>query len=118
MDLGDAAVFSGMLVVANFLDDVYEAEAGAAVDEAASFAVNTFFTAIFTVELLVNMYAHWFRAFFFNGWNLFDMFSVSVSLLALLSPIDISTVRCDSRGTRNLMPAPAFKFIPSLCTRS
>jgi hypothetical protein len=27
------------------------------------------FTIIFVVELLVNIYAHWFRGFFFNGWE-------------------------------------------------
>ena len=26
------------------------------------------FTAVFTVELLINMFAHWFRDFAYNSW--------------------------------------------------
>mmetsp|Transcript_35322 Transcript_35322/g.42525 ORF Transcript_35322/g.42525 Transcript_35322/m.42525 type:complete len:824 (+) Transcript_35322:131-2602(+) len=46
-------------------------------------AFEMFFTIIFTVELAANMYAHWWREFWFSGWNLFDFVVVVVSLLTL-----------------------------------
>ncbi len=50
--------------------------------------IDTFFTAIFTVELAINAYAHWFRPFMLDGWNMFDSIVVSLSLVAL-GPIDM-----------------------------
>ncbi len=32
-------------------------------------AIDTFFTSIFTLELVINMFANWFTAFFSDGWN-------------------------------------------------
>lgn len=40
------------------------------------------FTVIFTVELSLNMYAHWCWKFWSSGWNIFDFLVVTVSLLA------------------------------------
>ena len=45
--------------------------------------MDTFFTAVFTVELAINLYAHWIRPFFSDGWNGFDFIVVSLSLIAL-----------------------------------
>ena len=50
--------------------------------------LNLFFTAYFTLELLVNAYANWMQAFIRNGWNHLDVFIVLMSLLDL-GPIDI-----------------------------
>ncbi len=44
------------------------------------------FTALFTFELLLNMYVHWWRLFFSSGWNVFDLVVVSTSLLAIIWP--------------------------------
>jgi hypothetical protein len=49
--------------------------------------LNIGFTAIFTVELLTNMCAHWFKQFVTNSWSVFDAFVVLVSLIAL-GPLD------------------------------
>ena len=49
---------------------------------------NLVFTVIFAVELLVNLYAHWFWPFVTNGWSLVDTVVVSLSLAAL-GPIDL-----------------------------
>ncbi len=46
-------------------------------------AVDTFFTSIFTVELLINMFANWFKRFVLDGWNQLDFIVVSLSLVAL-----------------------------------
>ena len=35
------------------------------------------------MELLLNLLASWFRRFFRSGWNIFDLATVSLSLLAL-----------------------------------
>ena len=45
--------------------------------------LDTFFTIIFTVELAINAFAHWFRPFVSDGWNAFDCIVVSLSLVAL-----------------------------------
>ena len=46
-------------------------------------AVDTAFTVIFTVELVLNAFAHWFKPFISDGWNIFDFIVVAMSLVAL-----------------------------------
>lgn len=41
------------------------------------------FTIAFTIELVANILVHWFWAFFQDGWNVFDLFVVSTSLISL-----------------------------------
>jgi hypothetical protein len=45
--------------------------------------IDTFFTVIFTMELAINAYAHWFWSFALDGWNVFDSVVVALSLVAL-----------------------------------
>ena len=45
--------------------------------------LDTTFTLVFTAELLINAYAHWFRRFVRDGWNIFDSLVVALSLIAL-----------------------------------
>ena len=45
--------------------------------------IDTFFTVIFTVELAINAYSHWFWSFVTDGWNVFDTVVVTLSLVAL-----------------------------------
>ena len=40
------------------------------------------FTAFFLGELLVNLAGHWFKAFFKDAWNVFDLVVVAVSLMS------------------------------------
>ncbi len=56
--------------------------------------IDTMFTAVFTLELLVNMYAHWFRPFWRDGWSIFDFLVIALSLVAL-GPVNmpISVIR-------------------------
>ena len=49
--------------------------------------MNMAFTAIFTIELLTNMLAHWFEQFVSNSWSVFDAFVVVTSIVAL-GPLD------------------------------
>ena len=66
---------------------------GLTTDEANPIAVDldrieNVLTCLFTAELLLNMYAHWFRAFFSSSYNLFDLIVISLSLVAL-GPINL-----------------------------
>ena len=46
--------------------------------------MNLFFTLLFTAELLVNAFSHWFRPFIQNAWSLLDAFIVAMSLMSLI----------------------------------
>ncbi len=49
---------------------------------------NLAFTLVFALELVVNLYAHWFWPFVSNGWSMVDLVVVTLSLVAL-GPIDM-----------------------------
>merc|ERR550517_2104340 len=49
-------------------------------------AFEYFYVYAFLVELLVNMYGHYFWEFWRSGWNLFDFVIVVISLLAFYLP--------------------------------
>jgi len=42
-----------------------------------------FFAAVFGLELIANLYAHWLRPFFSSAWNWFDLFIVVVGWVSL-----------------------------------
>ncbi len=48
--------------------------------------INYVFSAIFAVELSINMFANWLNAFVSNGWNWLDVFVVAVRLRAAEYP--------------------------------
>mmetsp|Transcript_52361 Transcript_52361/g.109235 ORF Transcript_52361/g.109235 Transcript_52361/m.109235 type:complete len:514 (-) Transcript_52361:54-1595(-) len=98
-------IFVAVLIVANFAATATDAQLGpAGLDnsDGSKNGVGLFlqdldsaFTAIFTVELLINMFAHWFMPFFSDMWCMFDLFIVSMSLISL-GPVDLpaSILRC------------------------
>ena len=49
---------------------------------------NLFFTAVFAVELAINLFAHWLKPFLRNPWSLLDAIVVLMSLAALIPPVD------------------------------
>ena len=52
------------------------------------------FTALFTFELIWNMFCNWFWDFFLSGWNIFDLVVVLTSLIsAVLGLSNIKSVR-------------------------
>ncbi len=51
--------------------------------------INLIFTAVFAVELLINLFANWPIKFFRNGWNLLDLIIVAMSLVDLGGPLNI-----------------------------
>ncbi len=91
------SLLNGVCFAQNFLASIFEAQYGrkmALQDGSATQLgdmmddLNLFFTAYFAVELGINMYAHWFSLFAYNGWNHLDVFIVLTSLVDL-GPIDI-----------------------------
>mmetsp|Transcript_67340 Transcript_67340/g.179747 ORF Transcript_67340/g.179747 Transcript_67340/m.179747 type:complete len:641 (-) Transcript_67340:424-2346(-) len=55
--------------------------------------LNLAFTILFTFDLLVNAFAHWFRAFVMDPWNMLDFVVVSFSLISLALSRSSSVVR-------------------------
>ena len=51
-------------------------------------ALDMFFTVVFTVELVLNMYAKWLFPFFRDSWHILDLVTVAVSLVGL-APIGL-----------------------------
>ncbi len=49
--------------------------------------INVAFNALFAAELALNLYSHWFLAFFGNAWSILDLAVVLLSLLAAGLPI-------------------------------
>lgn len=43
-----------------------------------------FYNICFTIELGINMYAHWWKAFWKSGWNIFDVVVVSIGIINTL----------------------------------
>ncbi len=89
-------------------------------------ALDTAFTVIFAVELAVNAFAHWFKPFISDGWNIFDFIVVALSLVAL-GPVNVPVnivrslrafrvIRLFGRlkGLKNIVTALASSVIPVL----
>eukprot|EP00960_Hanusia_phi_P040004 754191-Hanusia_phi.AAC.8 len=72
------------LILLNFLCNAIQCEVGNVPGSHTSRLFDSFdliFTIFFTIELFVNAFAHWFWPFITSGWNVFDIFIVSASLL-------------------------------------
>jgi voltage-gated sodium channel len=88
-----------LLILTNFALNVYAAQITAISDlshlhdelsSEFSFIdrLDLFFVFLFTAELLINAYSHWFWEFLKNPWSIFDTLVVSLSLLGL-APIGL-----------------------------
>lgn len=69
------------------------------------------FNIIFLIELVLNMYAFFFRPFWSNNWNIFDFFIVTVSWISMLAEFPGIAVLRLFRAFRVFR---LFKRIPSL----
>lgn len=88
---GNAAqIFVAALIMLNFLANIVEKE----VDPQSVHAAGTWrifehaFNAIFLLELLINMYARWLKAFWSSGWNIFDFIVVCVGVVSFFRELD------------------------------
>jgi len=79
-------VFVAVLIGANFLTNIVEKEidphGNKHTDAFGAFGL--FYNVCFTIELAVNMYAHWLKAFWKSGWNVFDFVVVSIGIINML----------------------------------
>jgi hypothetical protein len=80
--------FLANVIEAQFVGNSADSHEGETLLGQAMDASNLFFTAVFTVELSINMVAHWLQPFLRNPWSLLDAFVVLMSLVAL-GPVDI-----------------------------
>lgn len=78
-------VIVAVLILINFVVNAAEAQVPTATGTAATIfkGFELAFTFIFTIELGLNMYAHWCWLFWSSGWNLFDFVVVFISLMSL-----------------------------------
>lgn len=87
--------FTAGLIFANFVVNAAEAQTKEGEGLDIYYGFEMFFTVIFTVELVINYWAHAHWPFWTSAWNLFDFVVVAISLLSLgLSNLPgISTLR-------------------------
>lgn len=87
-------VIIALLLTINFVVNAFEAEMNGKLVHADGTQtelavmleyVDMFFTFAFTVELLLNLHAHWFVEFMTDGWAVFDFIIVSISLFSRFS---------------------------------
>ena len=83
-----------MLLLLNFAISISQSELDAQHPLQAYFeTANVVFTFIYTVELVVNLYAHWFWEFVNSGWSWFDL------IIVLMSLVDTTYVLTAKEGT-------------------
>jgi len=72
-----------VLIGANFVTNMVEKEIDPQGEKYADvFEIfGHFYNACFTIELIVNLYAHWFKQFWMDGWNIFDFIVVSIGVI-------------------------------------
>ena len=78
----------GAVIMLAFLIAMIEAECGLTCTPETKVVLKVFeiiFTIIFTIELGINLFGNWFRPFFADPWNGFDLFVVLISILGLSS---------------------------------
>lgn len=87
------------LIVANFIANVIEKQidpTGKNYDSVWD-VFDWFFNIIFTIELLANLYAHWFWEFWESSWNIFDTVVVTIGVINMMKlplPDAFSLLRC------------------------
>jgi hypothetical protein len=74
------------IIGANFLTNIVEKEIDPGGDKYKEVfdGFELFYNVVFTIELGVNMYAHWFRVFWSSAWNIFDVVVVSIGIITML----------------------------------
>jgi hypothetical protein len=76
-------VVVALIIILNFFTNIVEKQ----VDPYAEKYDGTFrvfelvYNILFTIELLINMYAHWMCRFFESAWNIFDVVVVSIGMI-------------------------------------
>lgn len=81
-------ILVAVLIFGNFIVSATEAEVHRQVTEGSTgetifFILEVFFNAAFLIELLVNIYAHFFVPFWKSAWNVFDFLIVCISMVSM-----------------------------------
>jgi hypothetical protein len=95
-----------LLIVANFIANAAQSElqpASGSTEDVIFSHIDMIFTIVFATELVVNMTAHWFYAFWSDGWSVFDFIIVVISLVSLAF-----------EAVPGPSPSPPFSFSSSL----
>jgi len=82
-------ILVALIIFMNFVTAAVQAQILPEEDTAASdvfMGFEWFYVYAFLVELLINMYGHFFWEFWRSGWNWFDFFIVVISLMAIYNP--------------------------------
>ena len=83
--------------------------------------LNLFFTFLFTVELVINAYSHWFGAFVTNMWSILDTVVIVTSLASIMvasQPTSIVRILRALRVIRIFGRVKSLKKIVSALTMS
>jgi len=78
-----------LLIGANFLTNIVEKEIDPSGEKHRDVFkwFELFYNISFTIELIINMYAHWFWNFWSSRWNVFDVVVVSIGILNTVEEI-------------------------------
>jgi len=103
------------LIAANFLTNIIEKEIDPHGEKHADVfeGFELFYNICFTVELLVNLYAHWWREFWKSNWNCFDVVVVMIGVVNTLE-LPLPPALSMLRMMRAFRVFRLFKRVPSL----
>jgi len=76
-----------VLIGANFLTNIVEKEVDPKGEKHEKIfeAFNYFYNIAFTIELIINLYGHWWCPFWKSGWNVFDAVVVTIGLVNMMN---------------------------------
>jgi len=123
-------VFVACLIVANFLTNAIEKQ----IDPSGTLYDSTwngfdwFYNIVFLIEMLANLYAHWFFEFWETNWNIFDAVVVTIGVVNMMKlplPSAFGMLRC-MRAFRvfrlfrrvkslNMIIVAMLKAVPGVC---
>mmetsp|Transcript_37891 Transcript_37891/g.100841 ORF Transcript_37891/g.100841 Transcript_37891/m.100841 type:complete len:203 (+) Transcript_37891:523-1131(+) len=78
------ANFVCTVVECQFIDSMQNDDGSSTATGSTLEQLNTMFTLVFTAELAINMFCHWWRPFIVDPWNWLDVFIVTMSILSLI----------------------------------
>jgi len=76
-------VLVAVIISANFATNMVEKQVDPTAEHHSAIfeAIGIIYNVAFTIELLINMYAHWWRPFFKSSWNIFDLVVVTIGVV-------------------------------------
>lgn len=108
-------VLVACLIGLNFLTNIVEKEIDPQAEkhEDVFLGAEYFYNICFTIELMINLYGHWFIAFWKSRWNVFDVVVVSIGIINMLQ-LDLPPAFSMLRMMRAFRVFRLFKRVHSL----